>query len=50
MEPTPLSGGGTRPAAGPHDQQEGQQARQLRSDEDQKHADHVSETAWYLNL
>jgi hypothetical protein len=46
MELTPLSGGrGTCPAAGPHDQQEGQQARQLRPDEDEKHAHHVSETA-----
>jgi hypothetical protein len=46
MEPTPLSGGrGTCLAAGPHDQQKGQQARELRPDEGQEHAHHVSETA-----
>jgi hypothetical protein len=50
MEPTPLTGGrGTCQSAGPHDQQEGHQARQLRPDEDQKRVDHVSDTAWKLN-
>jgi hypothetical protein len=50
MEPTPLSGGrGTRQAAGPYEQQQGQEARQLRSNDGQKRVDHVSETAGKLN-
>jgi hypothetical protein len=50
MEPTPLSGGrGTRQAAGLHDQQQGHQTRQLRSDDSQKRVHHVSDTAEKLN-
>jgi hypothetical protein len=46
MEPTPLSGGGgTGQAAGPDDQQHGREPRDLRSNERQKHMDHVSATA-----
>jgi hypothetical protein len=50
MEPTPLSGGrGTRQAAGQYEQQQGQEPRQLRSNDGQKRVDHVSETAGKLN-